>query len=138
MKASGPPVRKVIPMPCSNANEFPTSLVIVLFLSFFVTFFGLTLLATSTHMHHPYKLGVLYVVDSVPAKGWIRQRPSDSPSPVAPCCLSNWYLVVVTARWRNSLASYMKRLEEEEKEKEEQKKINDIIVAREEPEHGGR
>ncbi|KAK1779489.1 hypothetical protein QBC45DRAFT_392377 [Copromyces sp. CBS 386.78] len=88
MKASGPPVRKVIPMPCSQLEqrqEFPTPLVIVPhFLSFFVTFFGLALLATSRHMHHPYKLGVLYVVDSVPAKGWIRQRPSDSPSPVAP------------------------------------------------------
>ncbi|EAA34570.3 hypothetical protein GE21DRAFT_1901 [Neurospora crassa] len=50
----------------------PTPLIIVLFLFFFVTFFGLTLLATSKHMHHAHKLGVLYVVGSVTRK-WLDQ-----------------------------------------------------------------
>ncbi|KAK3497398.1 uncharacterized protein B0T23DRAFT_393651 [Neurospora hispaniola] len=50
----------------------PTPLVIVPFLFFFVTFFGLTLLATSKHMHHAHKLGVLYVVGSVTRK-WLDQ-----------------------------------------------------------------
>ncbi|KAL0475077.1 hypothetical protein QR685DRAFT_577750 [Neurospora intermedia] len=50
----------------------PTPLVIILFLFFFVTFFGLTLLATSKHMHHAHKQGVLYAVGSITRK-WLNR-----------------------------------------------------------------
>ncbi|KAK3355520.1 hypothetical protein B0H65DRAFT_544766 [Neurospora tetraspora] len=118
----------------TNLNV-PTPLVIVLFLSFFATFFGLTLLATSRHMHHAYKLGVLYVVDSVIRKLLDQAKALGQPvtlgaqdSPAAPHFLPG--VSTQTDAHEDSevegaqqrLASYMKRLEEE------QKKINDMML----------